>query len=147
MIAPQLYRSVDLQQEWGRVMQRAPRIPQAGIAVLGQAAGNDALVERFQKAYATSLAWCEYHVEASPPLVAKPVDLQTPEAVADSIRVDNTQFVSAADARPELEFFFGQLMALQSGLVGGQLPPAAFYRAAPGAPTVPVTPVTKATKP
>lgn len=138
VFAPQLYRSVDLQQEWGRVMQRAPRIPQAGIAVLGQAVGNDALVERFQAAYATSLAWCESHVEACAAMVAKRVDLLTPEAVADSIRVDNTQFVSAGDARAELEFFFGQLLSHQSGLVGDKLPNAAFYRPSVGTPKAPV---------
>ena len=35
-----------------------------------------------------------------------------------------------AQAREELEFFFGQLMARNPGLLGGKLPPAAFY--APG---------------
>lgn len=133
VIAPQLYRSVDLQQEWGRVMQRAPRIPQAGIAALGQAAGNDALVERFQTAYAASLAWCESQVQACAAMVAKRVDLFTPESVGDSIRVDNSRFVSAGDARAELEFFFGQLLALQPGLVGGKLPDTAFYRPTAGA--------------
>lgn len=38
VIAPELYRSVDLTQEWGRLMQREARIPQAGITVLGKAA-------------------------------------------------------------------------------------------------------------
>src|SRR5690606_7860357 len=33
IIAPELHRSVDMQAEWGRAFQRAPRIPQAGIAV------------------------------------------------------------------------------------------------------------------
>lgn len=136
VIAPQLHRSVDLQQEWGRVMQRTPRIPQAGIAALGAAAGNEVLVERFQKAYASSLAWCESHAPECAALVAKRVDLLTPEAVTDSIRVDNSQFVSAGDARGELEFFFAQLLALQPGLVGGKLPDAAFYRPAEGAATV-----------
>jgi hypothetical protein len=36
LIAPELYRSVDLQQEWGRVTQRPARIPQAGIVALGR---------------------------------------------------------------------------------------------------------------
>ncbi len=36
LIAPELHRSVDLQQEWSRVMGSEARIPQAGIAVLGE---------------------------------------------------------------------------------------------------------------
>jgi len=35
IIAPELHRSVDLQQEWGRLMASEARIPQAGIAALG----------------------------------------------------------------------------------------------------------------
>lgn len=127
MIAPELHRSVDLQHEWGRVMQREARIPQAGIAVLGPAADNAPLVARFQAAYAASLAWCEAQPEACGAMVAKRVDLLTAEAVADSIRIDTARFVSAADARPELEFFFGQLMARQPGLVGNALPTPSFY--------------------
>lgn len=130
VIAPELYRSVDLQKEWGRVMQREARIPQAGMVAMGASAGNAALVARFQSAYAASLAWCEAQPQACGAMVAKRVDLLTPDAVADSIRVDNARFVSAVDARPELEFFFGQLLASQPGLVGGSLPNAGFY--APG---------------
>jgi NitT/TauT family transport system substrate-binding protein len=132
LIAPDLYRSVDLQQEWGRLLQREARIPQAGIAAMGRALGNPALIERFQKAYAASLLWCEKHPEECGVLVAKRIDLLTPEAVADSIRIDNTAFVTAADAQPELEYFFKLLHERQPGLVGGKLPDAGFYyRSAP----------------
>lgn len=127
VVAPELHRSVDLQKEWGRVMQREARIPQAGMVALGAAAGNPKLVARFQAAYATSLAWCEAQPQECGAMVAQRVDLLTPDAVADSIRVDNARFVHAVDARPDLEFFFGQLLASQPGLVGGSLPSAGFY--------------------
>ncbi|MDP3653686.1 MAG: PhnD/SsuA/transferrin family substrate-binding protein [Rhodoferax sp.] len=127
VIAPQLYRSVDLQQEWGRVMQREARIPQAGITAMGKAVGNTNLIARFQTAYAASLKWCEASPDACGALVAKRVAMLTPEAVADSIRIDNARFVSAMEAQPELEFFFGQLLARQPALVGGKLPDAGFY--------------------
>ena len=35
--------------------------------------------------------------------------------------------VGARQARAELEFFYQQLLERQPGLVGGKLPPAAFY--------------------
>lgn len=127
IIAPELYRSVDLQQEWGRVMQRAARIPQAGIAAMGRALADPALVEKFQRAYAASLDWCEKNPDECGRLVAGRVDMLTPEGVADSVRVDNAAFVTARDARPELEFFFGLLHARQPALVGGRLPDAGFY--------------------
>ncbi|NWG32338.1 MAG: ABC transporter substrate-binding protein [Rhodocyclaceae bacterium] len=127
VIAPELYRSVDLQQEWGRVMQRPARIPQAGIVVLGKALNNAALIEKFQKAYAASLDWCEKHADECGRLVASRVEMLTAEGVADSVRVDNAAFVTAQEARPELEFFFGVLLAREPNLVGGKLPDADFY--------------------
>ena len=127
VIAPELYRSANLQEEWGRVTQRPARIPQAGMVALGRALADPALVEKFQKAYAASLAWCEKHPEECGKLVAKRVDMLTPEGVADSVRVDNAVFVTAREAKPELEFFFGLLHAKQPALVGGKLPDAAFY--------------------
>jgi NitT/TauT family transport system substrate-binding protein len=127
VIAPELFRSVDLQREWGRLMQREARIPQAGITVMGKAGADASLIARFQSAYAASLAWCEANPEPCGALVAKRVDLLTPEAVADSIRIDNARFVPAQKAQPELEFFFSQLLAKQPGLIGGKLPDAGFY--------------------
>lgn len=126
-IAPDLYRSVDLQQEWGRVLQRAPRIPQAGVAVLGELLARPEFVARVQQAYAQALQWCEAEPEACGKLVAAHVDMLTPEGVADSVRVDHAEFVSAADARAELEYFYRLLLEQQPGLVGGKLPDAGFY--------------------
>jgi NitT/TauT family transport system substrate-binding protein len=128
VIAPELYRSADLQQEWGRVMQRQARIPQAGIVALDKALGDATLIGKFQSAYAASLDWCEKNADACGKLVAKRVDMLTPEGVADSVRVDNAVFVTAKDARSELEFFFGLLHAKQPALIGGKLPDEGFYR-------------------
>lgn len=127
MVAPQLHRSASLQQEWARVLQRPPRMAQAGMAALGSALGDAALVARFQQAYAQALQWCESQPDACGRSVASRLDLLTPEAVADSIRVAPSVFVSASEARPELEFFFSVLLQGQPGLVGGKLPDAGFY--------------------
>jgi NitT/TauT family transport system substrate-binding protein len=129
IIARDLHRSVNLQQEWGRLLKREARIPQAGIAAMGQALADPALVERFQQAYAASLKWCEAKPDDCGAMVAKRVEMLTPEGVADSVRVDNTAFVTAQEAKPELEFFFTQLHARQPALVGGKLPDAGFYYA------------------
>ncbi len=108
-------------------MQRQARIPQAGIVALGKALGDAALIEKFQQAYAASLAWCEKQPDECGKLVASRVEMLTPEGVADAVRVDNAIFVTAQDARPELEFFFGLLHAKQPALIGGKLPDEGFY--------------------
>lgn len=127
LIAPELYRSANLQEEWGRVFKRAARIPQAGMVAMGRAFDDAALIGKFQQAYAASLAWCEKNPDECGRLVAQRVEMLTPEGVADSVRVDNAVFVTAQDARPELEFFFGLLHAKQPGLIGGKLPDEGFY--------------------
>lgn len=127
VIAPALYRSVDLQQEWGRVMQRPARIPQAGIMAMGKVMNDGALIDKFQRAYAASLAWCEKQPDECGRRVASRIEMLTPEGVADSVRVDNAVFVTAKEAKPELEFFFGLLHAKQPGLIGGKLPDEGFY--------------------
>lgn len=127
VIAPELHRSVDLQAEWGRVLKRPPRMPQAGIVALGAMLDRPDIIGKVQQAYASALQWCEQQPEACGKLVASKVDMLTPEGVADSVRVDNTAFVTAVDARAELGFFFQLLAERQPGLIGGKLPDAGFY--------------------
>jgi NitT/TauT family transport system substrate-binding protein len=122
-----LHRAVDLQQEWGRAFNRAPRMPQAGIALLGATAEDAAFTTTFQQLYAQALAGCEAAPEPCAQAAATRQPMLDAGAVADSIRVDNAAFMSAQAARPELEFFFEQLLRQDAGLVGGRLPPASFY--------------------
>lgn len=127
LIAPELHRGADLSQEWGRVFARTPRLPQAGIAAVGAVRQQPAVLAAVNQAYAQSLAWCRAHPLECGAMMARHIDLLTPEAVADAMAVSPLDAVSAAVARPELEFFFGQLIARNPALVGGKLPAPAFY--------------------
>ncbi len=127
VIAPDLYRSVDLQQEWGRLFKQEARIPQAGIAVLGKALQDEALQAKVMAAYEQSLLWCQKNALKCGEMVAKRIDLLSPEAVADAMAVSQTQHVTALKAKTELEFFFTQLHAKNPALVGGKLPDEKFY--------------------
>ena len=127
LVAPDLYRSVDLQQEWGRLFKHEARIPQAGIAVMGALRERPDVVARIEAEYARSLAWCRANAEACGRGVAARIDLLTPEAVADSIAVSQMEAVPVQAARAELEFMFGQLVKKNPALVGGKLPDDGFY--------------------
>lgn len=127
LIAPDLYRSVDLQKEWGRLYQREARIPQAGIAAIGRAAVDRELQAKIMAAYERSLNWCQKNALACGEMVAKRIDLLSPEAVADSLAVSQMRHVPIAAARPELQFFLERLHGENSALVGGKLPDDAFY--------------------
>lgn len=127
VIAPELHRSVDLQHEWGRLYGREARIPQAGIAAVGKAAVDETLQGKVMAAYEASLNWCQKNALHCGEMVAKRIDLLTPQAVADSLAVSQMRQVSASAARGELEFFFTQLLAKNPALVGGKLPDERFY--------------------
>lgn len=128
-VAPELYRAMDVQAEWGRVLQRAPQMPQAGTCVLGPALADLPLRAAFQQAFARALDECEAGPEACGSTVEHYVPQLSAAAVADAIRADNARFVTGRAARDELQFFFQQLLARQPGLVGGALPGDAFYAA------------------
>jgi NitT/TauT family transport system substrate-binding protein len=130
LIAPTLHRGSDMQQEWGRLYQRPARLPQAGIAAVGALRAQPEALAAVTRAYAQSLAWCRDNAMECGRMMARHIDLLTPEAVADAMGVSQLEAVPAAQARAELEFFYGQLMTRNPQLVGGKLPAAAFY--APG---------------
>lgn len=127
VIAPELHRSVDLQQEWGRLFKQEARLPQAGITVLGKAMNDPALQARVMAAYEKSVLWCQKNALQCGEMVARRIDLLTPEAVADALAASPLKHVSAAAARDELTLFFQQMHAKNPALVGGKLPDAGFY--------------------
>lgn len=134
LVAPELYRSVDLQAQWGELIGGQARIPQAGLAVLGKAREDALLLARIEQAYAQSATWCFERPVACGQMVARRVDMLTAEAVADGLRVQPRHYASAVQARGELEVFFQHLMKLQSASVGGKLPDAGFYGEAAAVP-------------
>lgn len=130
VVAPELYRSVNLQEEWGRLLDRPPRIPQAGMAALGAARNNPKLLARFEKAYAESTAWCFANPQECGELVARHITMLTPEAVTDSLMFAPQHYATAINARSELEYFYQLLLDREPATVGGKLPDGAFYAGA-----------------
>lgn len=127
VVAPELYRAVDLQEEWARAFGGDARIPQAGIAVLGPLRDRPDLIDRIHAAYARSLAWCDANAAACGEQVSKQLPMLSAEAVADAIEHGHMQAVAASSARPALETLYRMLLEKSPGLVGGKLPPDDFY--------------------
>ncbi len=127
IVAPELHRGVDLQEEWARAFGGDARIPQAGIAVLGALRDRPDDVARIAAAYARSLGWCQSNASACGESVAKHIPMLQAEAVADAITHGHMEAVPAQQARPALESLFQMLLEKSPGLVGGKLPPDDFY--------------------
>jgi len=126
MVAPDLYRSVDLQDEWAKVFNTSKDVPEAGMAVLGRMT-NKHIIERFLEEYDKSLKWYMSHPKESGVLVADEIDLLSEDGVADSITHINMKSVRADKAQEKLEFFFDILRGANPKSIGGRLPDAQFY--------------------
>lgn len=126
IIAPDLHRSIDLQKEWGRLLKRESRIPQAGMAVINNKLSPQ-VIERFKQEYKKATQWCIDNPEEAGKIVAERIEMLTPEAVTDSIHVTQFNDVSALDAKAELEYFYTILLNDTPALIGGKLPDDGFY--------------------
>ncbi|MGO3740537.1 MAG: ABC transporter substrate-binding protein [Marinomonas foliarum] len=127
MVAPDLYRSVDLQKEWGRIMGGEARTPQAGIAVLGDIRHNAPLVAQFEALYFEAMLWCQDNPQACGKEVAEQVPMLSAVAVSDALAAQVNYYTTAHQAKAELEDFFQLLLNKQPASVGGKLPDAGFY--------------------
>ncbi len=127
VIAPDLYRSTDLQEEWARVFKTNARIPEAGMAVTGQMMKNPKVIARFLEEYRKSLVWYKAYPEEAGKLVVQTLPMLEAEGVTDSITHVNIDSVTAVDARTELEFFFDVLKEDDPKSIGGKLPNDGFY--------------------
>ncbi len=128
IVAPELYRGIDLQKEWGEAFDTEPKIAQAGMAVVGKMRDNKAVVDAFEKGYEDAMAWYKAHPKEAGKLVVKYTKMFTPEAVADSINHVQMKVVPAKEARKDVEFFFKKLKADNPKIIGGELPDEGFYR-------------------
>ena len=127
IIAPTVFRSIDLQADWGDVYQREGKIPQAGMAVVGNMLEKKEIVKKFQEEYTKAMQWYKTHKEESGKLVVKYVDMFNPEAVSDSIGFVQLDVKKAIDAKEDLNFFFNVLKEDNPKIIGGALPDDNFY--------------------
>jgi NitT/TauT family transport system substrate-binding protein len=127
MIAPDLYRSADLQKEWGETFKVEAKIPQAGMAFLGNTKGNENLIKRFNEEYEKSLQWYKENPKKAAKLTVKTLNMLGEEGLEDSIAHIKLEYVSAQEAKEDLEFFFGILKKSDPKIIGNKLPNTKFY--------------------
>jgi len=127
LVAPDLYRSDMLEKQWGEVFKVSGKIPEAGMAVVGDMIKNDYVVKRFNEEYKKALKWYKTHKIEAGILAVKYVKMLDKDGVSDSIEYVQLDDVSAKDAKKDLEFFFNILKNNNSKSIGGKLPDNGFY--------------------
>ena len=127
LVAPDLYRTDMLEKEWGEVFKVESKIPEAGMAVIGDMIKNEHVIKRFNEEYAKSLAWYKANPKEAGEMMVKTIPMLTAEGVADSISYMQLDDVSAKDAQKDLEFFYDVLKSNNPKTIGGKLPDEGFY--------------------
>ena len=125
----ELFYSLDFKAAWGEATGQAARFPQAGVVALRSLVENHPdVVDVIQTELRNSLDWIQQNPMAAAELGARYMDI-LPSVIERSLPNTLFEYVSAADAKPELETFFDALMQVNPRLMQGQLPSAEFYGA------------------
>ena len=127
LVAPDLFRGPDLQQEWGEAFKVESKIPEAGMAVIGDMIKNEHVIKRFNEEYARSLAWYKANPKEAGEMMVKTIPMLDAEGVADSIEYTQLDVVLAKDAKKDLKFFYEVLKSNNPKTIGGKLPDEGFY--------------------
>lgn len=121
-------KTMNLQAEWAKVTGKEPRIPQAGIIVTGELVRDyPEVIEKLQKQLAQSVQFLNEQPAEGAEILAKYQDGLEAPFIEELIPAINLQFMSAQDAREELEFFFTELATISLDIIGGKLPDEGFY--------------------
>jgi NitT/TauT family transport system substrate-binding protein len=124
-IAPTLFRSADLQDEWASTFNTDNKVPQAGMAVLGNV--DKKIIDRFNVEYKKALNWYKENPIQAGIETAEALPMLDATAIADSIKYVKLESVSASDSKDKLEFFFEVLKKSEPKLIGGKIPDNDFY--------------------
>ncbi|PID37417.1 MAG: taurine ABC transporter substrate-binding protein [Rhodobacterales bacterium] len=122
-----LTRVIDVQEEWGKVDNTAPIIPQAGLAVTGPfLAEHGDLVAGINAALAKAAA----STLTDPMKAAKdatgPLGMPAP-VLAQSIKNSRLGVWTASEMRPSIERMLNTMAEVDPKKIGGKLPDDAFY--------------------
>jgi NitT/TauT family transport system substrate-binding protein len=122
-----LYRSLDLQKEWGRAFNKKSRIALAGVAVTGRLKGREKSVLIIMDEYSKALKWCKKNPIPAGKLAAKYFPSFNSEAISKSIIAAELEAVPAMEAKSSIEHFFMVLYKSNPKKIGGKMPGNNFY--------------------
>ena len=128
LVAPDLYRSVNLQEEWGKLFNTRARIPQAGIAVVNATKKPREEQALINQAYKKSLQICQQAAAECADMVVRQIPMLEKEAVLDALQFSTMETLTPDEAEPELKFFFNQLYNKNPSILGEKIPDDAFYQ-------------------
>ncbi len=127
VVAPDIYRSVDMQNEWGRVFDTANEIPFAGMMGVGDILNDKKIIDYFIEEYEKATRWCMNHPEETAEMVVKYIPQLNKDGVSLAMKNVMLRADDAQKSRKSLEQFFNVLFESKPELIGGKLPDDNFY--------------------
>lgn len=127
LVAPTVFRGVDIKKEWADAYNREAKIPVAGMAVIGKMIENKEAIKLFEAEYAKAMIWYKTHPKEAGILSAKYVTMFTADAFTDSIAFTKLEVIKAIEVKDDLDFFFNILKEDNPKTIGGKLPDRNFY--------------------
>ncbi len=127
VVAPDIYRSVDIQKEWGRLFNTSNEIPFAGMMGVGDILKNKKLIDYFMNEYKKATEWCMKHPEETAKIVVKYIPQLNEAGVSLAMKHVTLRADDAQSSKKVLEHFFNVLLKSKPALVGGKLPDENFY--------------------
>ena len=123
-----IYRSIDIQVEWGKVLGSGDRIPIAGTVALPAIQNNPKVIKRFMEEYFLAVEWLKKDPIAAGILGSEIEQLGfEAKPVSESMKNTKWDFVQVKDCKENIEAFFRALAELNPKVIGGQLPDEEFY--------------------
>ncbi len=127
VVAPDIYRSVDIQNEWGRLFKTKNEIPFAGIMGKGEILKDTILINDFINEYAKATKWCMENPEEAAKIVVKYIPQLSEKGVSEAMRNVILRADDALKAKVPLTKFFEVLYKSKPALIGGKMPDNDFY--------------------
>jgi NitT/TauT family transport system substrate-binding protein len=121
-------RALNMLTEWQKSASDA-KTPIAGTIVLGSLKDRPDIIETFVTEYRKAVEWMLTHPEEAGDLGVSTLADQgfSADAWTQSIQNVDWNFVSAVNARADIEKFFDSLTQISPNFIGGKLPDDGFY--------------------
>lgn len=127
IIAAELFRSVDIQDEWWRLFNTGNEIPFAWMMAGSEILNNKEVIELFNLEYEKASKWCVEHPEETAKLAVKYIPQLDEKGVEIAMKNVKLEPISTINSKERLEQFFQVLLESKPALVWGKLPDDNFY--------------------
>jgi len=122
-----IYRTIDLQVEWGKMTGEHKTVPQAGLIVTDRfREANTGIVEAMQEGLSAAAADVNAHPARAANNAAGALQMPWP-VIEKSIPYCNLVARPAQQERPAIEAVLKAMADVNPGYIGGRLPDAALY--------------------